>query len=556
MAGTDDAPMPGEGDDSGQDQAAYPGHASGHLDPALQDTVSSMQTGMGQAWTSVAANRVQDYLTTKAVAQQNEAAADELTNNLASAKQGFVGLVKTDPGAMDLALDLATHTVNGIVDQHQHLDEDTRAATSSSLIDHMHGEIAHAGIQRLAEIDQPAALKAIDQYGHLLGDGEADALKTYAQNQENFRVNDAQAVAAQQQRDAALAGYHSSSTYLHSLMGENGEFTAPQGFTASLMADPSIPNETRMAMAAGYQMLQANGDPHMSDPHVVADLIGRMASPDRPPQYEVMSHLGSNLTVNDAAFLNGLLGPKSPAERNDLSNLSGAINDARATLAHPANGPGGDMAFQRFTNWLIPTLQRGVPLPEALADNALQRFAPTREDAVAAARASMYPSLADLSRPGRDAINEGAGPIGEAILGAAAGGVGGAARVAAGAAKGILADEAGSGVNPFLRAARDLGDGWKKYDIVHPTEGNVMGSATIQLPENGVGDAYVANIRAGSNITGDPNSFGGRVVMGLIRQLRQENPGLTGIGGTRVSGARAGGNYGAGGGDFYMRFGQ
>ena len=54
-----------------------------------------------------------------------------------------------------------------------------------------------------------------------------------------------------------------------------------------------------------------------------------------------------------------------------------------------------------------------------------------------------------------DAINEGAGPIGEAILGAAAGGAVGVLKGAAeGIAKGVLTDVAGAQANPLSRAAQ------------------------------------------------------------------------------------------------------
>ena len=56
------------------------------------------------------------------------------------------------------------------------------------------------------------------------------------------------------------------------------------------------------------------------------------------------------------------------------------VQQARDTLAHPANGRAGDAAFGRFVNWLTPALQRGANLGELTGDNQLQRFAPTKND--------------------------------------------------------------------------------------------------------------------------------------------------------------------------------
>ena len=48
-----------------------------------------------------------------------------------------------------------------------------------------------------------------------------------------------------------------------------------------------------------------------------------------------------------------------------------------------------------------------------------------------------------MNQPGRDAVNEGAGPIGEAAIAVASGGAVGAVKGVVGAAEGIMADEAG-----------------------------------------------------------------------------------------------------------------
>ena len=452
--------------DIGPGDSAPPGDSSGQINPALQALSSGMQTGMGKAWTNIAVNRVQDYLTAKSVALDNQNAGDEFVQNINNVKTGLVTLAKADPGAIDVSLDLAQHTVNGIVDQHSHLDDDTRAGLASQLTDHLQTEIAHAGVQRLAEMDRDAANAAIDKYSSILPEDQQAALRTYANVQHNLRQQDTFAAQVQQQKDAALAGYHSASTYVNGLLDEHGDFAAPPGFMSNLVADPSLAPDTKLALRAGYQALQTYGDPHASDPHVVAGLIDRMASPDKPAQAEIMAHLGSGLRVNDAAFLNGLLGPKNPQQQADLARLADTVKQARATLASSLNGDAGNAAFQRYTSWLLPALQSGANLTDVTAGNRLQQFAPTAADyrsvtpSVGAndrlmqfARQSLSaPSLADLSRPGRDAINEGAGPIGEALIGAAAGGAGGLVRGAAAATRGVLADEGGE-LLPSARAA-------------------------------------------------------------------------------------------------------
>lgn len=379
MSGYDEPQAPG---DDGQ----YPGDASGHLNPVLAQQISSADTPMGRAWTTVAANRVQDYLTTKAVAEQNQAAGDQFVNNLADTKNNLVGMVQGDPGSMGLALDLAQHSVNGIVDQHQHMDDDARQGAADDLIGHMQTEIAHAGVQRLAETDKGAALQALDKYGSYLPDEQQSALRQYADVQEGLRGQDAFAQQQQASKDAAVAGYHSATSYLGALADpDTGQFRSPQGFLQGLVADPSIASPTKLALRAAYGVLNTHGDAPQSDPHLVSDMIGRMASGDAPQQGEIVSHLGSSLTVSDAAFLNHLIGPSTPQRRADIRQLSDVVDQARTSLA-VGNGSAGDAAFGRFTNWLLPALQRGGNIGELTADNQLQRFAPTVDDYKASVR--------------------------------------------------------------------------------------------------------------------------------------------------------------------------
>ena len=377
MASDQDPSVPGDGG------GPPPGDSSGRMGPELTNFVSDQNTPMGQAWAGIAAQRAQSYLTARSNAIDAQQAADQTVTNLHQAKTGLVGMVQNDPGSMDLALDLAQHSVNGIVDQHGHLDEDTRQTAANSITDHMQSEIVHGGIQSLAETDKGAALKALDRYGDYLPDDQQAALRQYADVQEGLRGQDAVAQQAQQQRDASVAGYHAATNYMGALADPStGDFRAPPNYLAQLVADPSIAAPTKLALRAGYQMLNRFGDAPQSDPHVVSDMVSRIADPAQPSpqQGEIISHLGSGLTIGDAGLINHLLGPSTPQRQADIRTLDDTLQQAKATLAHPANGPAGDIALGRFTNWLLPALRNGGNLNELAATNPVQRFAPTLDD--------------------------------------------------------------------------------------------------------------------------------------------------------------------------------
>ena len=364
------------------DSSAFPGDASGHLNPALAQFVGAQQTDAGKDWADAAVNRVQDYLTQKAVVAQTQQAGDDFVNNLATAKQGLVGMVQSDPGTTDLALDLAGHTVQGLVAQHGNLSDEDRSSATDSLIHHMHAEIAHAGVQRLAEIDKPSALTALGRYSDLLPDDQVGALRQYIDVQEGLRGQDNAAMAGQGYLDAATAGYQAASSHLASFTDpDTAGFRAQPGFLSNLAGDQSISLPTKLALQHGYTQLAQNGDAPQSNPHVAADMLMRLGS-DPPAQGEIMAHLGSNLTVNDATFLNGLIAPATPQRRSDLRLLSDTVIKARDTLTADKYGGAGTAAFGKFVSDLMPQLQRGANLTELMDGNAIQKYAPTWQDYV------------------------------------------------------------------------------------------------------------------------------------------------------------------------------
>jgi hypothetical protein len=328
------AAMP-DADITQSDPDQYPGDQTGHMNPALQGWADQFQTKAGSAYANDAADMVQNYLTSKAVATQNEVADQAFTQNMLSTRNGLVNMVKSDPGSTNLALDLAPLSINALLDQHGHMPDDQKQSVSDDLTGHFRTEIAHAGVVSIANLDHDAAMQALDQYKGLIPPDQQNTLRAYAAQQQFYRQADNAVAAQQQQKDLALHGYQNASDHLGSMIDENGNFRAPQGFLQTLSQDTRLSPMTKQALHVGYQNLNMYGDPAQSDPHVVANLVSRMAGVWQPP------------------------------------------------------------------------------------------------------------TLADLQRPGRDAINEGAGPIGETLIAAATGGAAGAIRaggtaLAAGAAEGAV----------------------------------------------------------------------------------------------------------------------
>ena len=377
------------------DTKPYGGHATGELDPTLKQFVGLFPPGSdGRDWAMGAVSRLQQHLTLRAVAKQNEAAGQAFTNNLHEFKSNLVDMVKGDPSSAGLALDLIPHTINAMAAQHQNLDPALRDAAAKDLTDHMSSEVAHATVQSLAETDATAAHQALTspRLSALLSDDDRGSLANYIGSQAALRNQDGQAAQQQAAHDAALTGYDRGTAYLHSFMDPNtGALQLPQSFGQRVMQDTQIPNDTSAALHMAYTQLQQNGDPQKSNPSMVADFFNRAANGTMPSQPELLSHVGSNLTLADAAMLNHFLGPQPPGGQNDVKAINDTIQGQRENLLTPDNGPAGQGAFNRFMDWLPSTLRsgvgNGVPV-RAMLDpehkdtvlNQLPQFQPTAQD--------------------------------------------------------------------------------------------------------------------------------------------------------------------------------
>src|SRR5579862_644758 len=209
--------MTGTPDDTG-----YPGDASGHTNPELEQFLGSFQTPEGQAWAQQNIAPVQQYLTARAIGKQAQDASDQIVTNLHDTKTALAGMAGDDPGATDLALGLAKSAVEAVTGPHQLPQEHVDALTSD-----LHSSIVNAGASRLAEVDRGAAHNYLDQYGDYLPEGGVQKLQNYAMTQEALRAEDARAGALQNLRNEAQGSVDAGAKWLQSLRSDNGGINFP-----------------------------------------------------------------------------------------------------------------------------------------------------------------------------------------------------------------------------------------------------------------------------------------------------------------------------------------
>lgn len=371
----------------------------GEINDSIEKFVQTFTHPDAMAWAATAAKRVQAHVVARRIAEGNAQAAQAFTNNIATTKSNLQQIVRGDPTALDMALDLVPHTVRALTSQHGLGDEHTAALTQ-----HMQAEIAHAAVISLAQQDYGAASKMLtgDRVSALLPQDQREGLGDYIVHQENLRRTDHIAAMRQAQNDAYERDHRTAGDWLGSLAHPTtGDAGFPPGWGQNVMNDPRLLNATKGALHGAYQTLLVNGSPDTSNPQTFTKLLDQVAN-GKATQADVLSRVGHDLSLRDAKFLHDGIRPPTDHDQANLEALNTTIQDAKSMITE-GSGPAGQQAFGRFMDWYMPTYQRmlnaGVGAPDLLhpetgllAGATLAKFMPTADDALQA----VLPSLGQL----------------------------------------------------------------------------------------------------------------------------------------------------------------
>src|SRR5216684_774663 len=413
--------------DEDRELPPYPGDASGHLRPGLIDAYTQAAPEH-QDYAADAVNKVQDYLTGKAIAVRAEQAGNQFVSDLAATRANLSGMVRSDPFSTDLALSLVPNAIDNLTAHHT--NEAERADAAGTIADHLRNEIAIAGIQAHAAISRQAGHAAVDKFGEHLGTGEEDVLRTYTDNLDTLRQADNNASQISQARQMVEGSNRGTMGWFAKLHDPTtGAVMFPPGWGQQMMQDHSLAPDARNGLYQAYTKLQQQGDADASDPVLVSGLLQRMASnayhsPDHPMPPEIIGHAGDGLTMSDAQFLAGRTGPQTPQTRDETHQLATAYDDARGQIGNPA-------AFQRFSNWFLGAYRNAssgdlgpadllnpASKEYMLSPDRMARFQPTGDDIIApvvAALGGARRSLGEIF----GSIGNTLGDIGRAGIGAA-----------------------------------------------------------------------------------------------------------------------------------------
>jgi hypothetical protein len=381
----------------------------GELNPALEQAQDAFTAPGAQEWSADVAKDIQQHLNEVNVADANQRAGEQLVQNMADTKDNLVGMVQSDPTSVNLALNLAPKLVGGMLG-HMADQPDIQADTHSQITGHIQQAVAHAAVIRMADFHADGARDLLNQVSQHLGEGDADKLNGYIDTLQNARDADHAAGLEQLQSDrdraSQLSAYKVGSTLLDPSRESIG---FPDNFVANLVRNTAITPADKQPLYQAFNNLRQFGDPASSDPHLVAQTLQQLASPDQGLSHaDIFQHVGQGLKYVDALMLHGLNLGSTPEGLNAVKQLSTVVSSAQQQLAGSGTNV-GDAAFGRFMDWLLPSYRRtGAAGLNPNSDNFLlpegtmASFAPRHSDAVVTGTPTR--SLSDVFRLAGDVI--------------------------------------------------------------------------------------------------------------------------------------------------------
>ena len=325
------------------------------LHPALQQTVDSVQNPDVQDWATGVAQTIQQHVNQTTVADLNQAAGNQFVQNLADTKNQLVGMVKSDPTSLDLALKLTPQLVGPLL-QHANVPDEQFQDTHDSIVGHINQAATHAAIIRMSDFDSGAAKGMIDKYGEHLDEGDAATLGRYADTLQGARDTDHALGTAQLLSDRRLGSRLSAYSVGSQLLDPSRETVGfPDNYVANLVRNTAIQPDDKQALYTAVTNLQRNGD-QPSDPYTVMRRLQQIANQEPVTHQDLMDQVGRRLSYVDAHMLQGINLGATPEGNQAATQLSRVVTDAQRQLAGSGDRA-GNAAFGRFMDWFLPSFR-------------------------------------------------------------------------------------------------------------------------------------------------------------------------------------------------------
>jgi hypothetical protein len=393
----------------GDVSAATGGAMINSINPEGQQFLDQFKTVAGRQWAEKAISEYQAGFIRKAQADTAAAAGQNDLVAIHQAVNSSVALAMAHPDSLEQLVGTLRTSVNGIVDS-SNASEEAKAHLKGDFLNEQISNMAHAAVAGTMDKDVAAgqALQARFEKEGLLNPNQAFELNNYARVTNRANAADARTADELARRAADDARQARASHVFGMMYDENGQFAPPDKFAGMVARDDTLHAADKVELINAYQREATNGGKIVETPGLLSSLANRIGTDDPPTQMEIIKHVGTDLTNQNADFLLAHLNAKTPEDKFTMDMFNSVRKEAEDTLApkdlNSLSGgqtPAGLHAMNRFDTWFIPAYQQGLARgltpqqllspdsPDYLLKNyKLQEFAPTGADAVRGSRLS------------------------------------------------------------------------------------------------------------------------------------------------------------------------
>lgn len=331
------------------------------MQPGLDQFRGAFTTPESKSWANDQAVRVNDYVTQKALVQNQEQAADNATANVQQYGSNLVNAVSRDPQFVHTALSLVPHHIGELVSNNPHIPDEQRQETHDAITKDLQNQIAISAVRSMAGQDGEAAKQLLnhENLSPVLSDQDKESLGHYIDLQTIARGAD-QAAQARLQLDrsaineTSAAIGHASQLYDPSIDHRQ----LPTGWAQNVVADTNLSAPARADLLNLYGRIQTHGDAPASDPFLVANTVRDAAQGRSVPIHNLFQSAGNNLRLGDALWLAKNAMPKTLQDKDYLNQVHAHIEAAKQQYL--PNGPSdlaGQSSFGEFMKWFMPRVR-------------------------------------------------------------------------------------------------------------------------------------------------------------------------------------------------------
>lgn len=358
----------------------------GQLEPFLQKWQEGFHTDAGQKWAMGQADEFRNQFYKKQSADMVSRSQDAAIGNYKTTQNALSNTTFNDPTSLDHAVSMLKGNVEGLIGSGSFTPEQAgklreQAATEGAKT------LAVSAVQGMARRNPTQAMADLDsgKFDAYFSGEEKNTLTTFIGQQQKAAERDQREQRILANQETEQASQRVGANFLSKLqVGPDGSITVPQGWTQDVV---TAAGKQEMKLPEAKSLLQFQSELRAAsdaknDPATVADLYGRIGSPQNPTTREQITQAMADKKVSPSTGME-LGGKLDPNVTKQLSQISqdpllkqefdrvGAVLNGNALAGNAAVRD----ATATFKTDALRTIQAGVQQGKPL-DNYLNPSSP------------------------------------------------------------------------------------------------------------------------------------------------------------------------------------